>query len=174
MRVKVRTRLKPDMRIEMVTELTPDYLRAQGIRGLLLDLDDTLLASNSTRMRLGFRRWIRELKGANIAVLLLSNGKPERVRRWAKVLEVEGLSLVGKPFRFAFERGLQRLGTAPNETAMVGDQLFTDVLGAKALGLRSILVTPLSNKGLPHTRLARKLEGLILGQSVLSSNQGGN
>jgi uncharacterized protein len=146
----------------MVTELTPERLKDHGIRALMVDLDDTLVASSSPRMGLAFRRWVRGLKEAGVAVLLLSNGKPERVRRWAHVLGVEGLPLVGKPFRFAFERGLKRLGTLPHETAMVGDQLFTDVLGANALGIKSILVTPLSNKGLPHTRLARKLERIIL------------
>jgi uncharacterized protein len=150
------------MRIKMVTELTAERLQSQGIRALLVDLDDTLVASNSERMGLSFRRWVLGLKESGIAVMLLSNGKPKRVARWAQLLGVEGLSLVGKPFRFAFERGLKRLGTLPSETAMVGDQLFTDVLGANALGIKTILVTPLSHKGLPHTRLARKLENLVL------------
>jgi uncharacterized protein len=166
-------RVKPDMRIRMVTELTPQRLRNQGIRALMVDLDDTLVASNSERMGLAFRRWVLGLKEAGIAVLLLSNGKPKRVARWAGLLGVEGLSLVGKPFRFAFERGLKRLGTLPSETAMVGDQLFTDVLGANALGIKTILVTPLSNKGLPHTRLARKLENIILKTTPISV-EGGN
>jgi uncharacterized protein len=157
----------------MVTELTPQRLKSQGIRALMVDLDDTLVASNSERMGLAFRRWVLGLKEAGIAVMLLSNGKPKRVSRWAQLLSVEGLSLVGKPFRFAFERGLKRLGTLPSETAMVGDQLFTDVLGANALGIKTILVTPLSTKGLPHTRLARKLENIILKTTPVSA-EGGN
>jgi uncharacterized protein len=161
------------MRIKMVTELTPQRLQSQGIRALMVDLDDTLVASNSERMSLAFRRWVLGLKDAGIGVMLLSNGKPKRVARWAGLLGVEGLSLVGKPFRFAFERGLKRLGTLPSETAMVGDQLFTDVLGANALGIKTILVTPLSTKGLPHTRLARKLEKLILKTTPISV-EGGN
>jgi uncharacterized protein len=159
------------MRIKTVLELTPERLHSQGIRALLVDLDDTLVASNSLRIRLSFRRWVALLKAANIRVVLLSNGKPERVARWAQVLGVEGLPLVGKPFRFAFQRGLKRLGTLPGETAMVGDQLFTDILGANSLGIKSILVTPLSSKGLPHTRLARKLENIILRKTAL---EGGN
>jgi uncharacterized protein len=161
------------MRIKMVTELTPQRLKSQGIRALMVDLDDTLVASNSERMTLTFRRWVLGLKEAGIAVMFLSNGKPKRVSRWAQLLGVEGLSLVGKPFRFAFERGLKRLGTLPSETAMVGDQLFTDVLGANALGIKTILVTPLSTKGLPHTRLARKLENIILKTTPVSA-EGGN
>jgi HAD superfamily phosphatase (TIGR01668 family) len=160
------------MRIKMVTELTAERLRSQGIRALMVDLDDTLVASNSERMGLAFRRWVLGLKEAGIAVMFLSNGKPKRVARWAQLLGVEGLSLSGKPFRFAFERGLKRLGTLPGETAMVGDQLFTDVLGANALGIKTILVTPLSNKGLPHTRLARKIERLVLKTSA-SNLEGG-
>ncbi len=156
----------------MVTELTPERLKSQGIRALMVDLDDTLVASNSERMGLAFRRWVLGLKEAGIAVMLLSNGKPKRVARWAQLLGVEGLSLVGKPFRFAFARGLKRLGSLPSETAMVGDQLFTDIVGANALGIKTILVTPLSNKGLPHTRLARKLEHLVL-KNTTSTFEGG-
>jgi uncharacterized protein len=163
-------RVKPDMRIKMVTELTPDRLKSQGIRALLVDLDDTLVASNSQRMGLGFRRWVLGLKEVGIKVMLLSNGKPKRVARWAQLLGVEGLPLVGKPFRFAFERGLKRLGTSPSETAMVGDQLFTDILGANHLGIKTILVTPLSTKGLPHTRLARKIEKLILSKTTFEDS----
>jgi hypothetical protein len=75
---------------------------------------------------------------------------------------VEGLALVGKPFSFAFARGLRRLKMSPSETAMVGDQLFTDVLGANLAGILSILVRPLTAGLLPHTRLTRRLEDLIL------------
>ena len=128
----------------------------------MVDLDDTLVASGSRAMASSFRDWLSQLEQAGIPTLILSNGTPSRVRSWSSELGVQGLALVGKPFGFAYQRGLKRLGTPAGETAMVGDQLFTDILGANLAGLKSVLVTPLSPGGLPHTRFARKLEALIL------------
>lgn len=128
----------------------------------MVDLDDTLVASHSQTMSNEYRTWLESLKAANIALLLLSNGHPKRVNYWSKELGIEGLALVGKPLSCAYRRGLKRLGKTAAHTAMVGDQLFTDVLGAKRLGIKSILVRPLSNGGLPHTRMFRKLEQIIL------------
>jgi uncharacterized protein len=154
--------LVPDLRIQSVTELTPEVLLQQGLSALLVDLDDTLVASHSQTMSEEFRGWLESLKAADVALLLLSNGHPKRVSYWSQELGIEGLALVGKPFGFAYRRGLKRLGKPAAQTAMVGDQLFTDILGAKRMGIKSILVTPLSPGGLPHTRLARKLESMIL------------
>jgi hypothetical protein len=154
--------LRPDFRVDNVTLLTPQVLLAQGISGLMLDLDDTLVASHSHTMPEEFRRWLESLKAADIALLLLSNGSPKRVRYWSKELGIAGLALVGKPFGFAYQRGLRKLGKPAQQIAMVGDQLFTDILGAKRLGIKSILVSPLSPGGLPHTRMARRLECMVL------------
>ncbi len=154
--------LRPDLRIASVIELTPQVLKAQGVSALLVDLDDTLVASHSHDIASEYRTWLETIKAADIALLLLSNGYPARVQYWSKELGVEGLALVGKPFGCAYRRGLRHLGKTANQTAMVGDQLFTDVMGAKRLGIKSILVNPLSPGGLPHTRVFRKLEKMIL------------
>jgi uncharacterized protein len=154
--------LRPDLRIDSVTELTPQFLKTQELCALMVDLDDTLVASHSHHLSPEYRVWLESLKAANIALLLLSNGHPKRVRYWSQELGIEGLALVGKPFGFAYRRGLKQLGKPARQTAMVGDQLFTDILGAKRLGIKSILVSPLSPGGLPHTRMARKLERILL------------
>lgn len=148
--------------VNAVPDLAPAVLRQHGIRAVMVDLDDTLVASNSPDITSSFHDWVVGLKTAGVPLLILSNGHPQRVRQWSQTLEVPGLALVGKPFWFAFRRGLALLGTKAHETAMVGDQLFTDVLGANLAGLVSVLVTPLSPGSLPHTRAARKLEAAIL------------
>ena len=154
--------LKPDFTVRSVCELVPATLERYGVRALLVDLDDTLVASGSADLATPFQSWVESLKVQRVPVVILSNGKPERVRLWSQTLGVPGFSLTGKPFGFAYRRGLRALGTSAHETAMVGDQLFTDILGANLAGLTSILVTPLSSGGLPHTRLARRLEAVIL------------
>jgi len=154
--------VRPDVIVDSVLEVTPALLGRFGVRGVLVDLDDTLVASNADDFAPGAERWVSDVRAAGVAVAILSNGERERVRRLAARLEVRAFALVGKPFWFAYRRGLAALGTTPAETAMVGDQLFTDVLGANCAGLTSILVRPLTPGKLPHTRVARRLERRIL------------
>ncbi len=154
--------LRPDAVVTSVTEVTPDFLRARGVRAVMVDLDDTLLASGSEVLEPSFRAWLASLQQVGVPVVILSNGERRRVARWAKELKVGGLALMGKPFSRAFRRGLKHLGSAPGETAMVGDQLFTDVLGANMAGLVSVLVRPLSPGKLLHTRFLRRLEQRLL------------
>lgn len=154
--------LRPDAVVASVTEVTPDFLRARGVRAVMVDLDDTLLAAGSDRLEPPFRAWLASLRAAGIPVVILSNGTHSRVARWAEELELIGLALTGKPWGRAFRRGLAELGTPARETAMVGDQLFTDVFGANRAGLVSVLVAPLSPGLLPHTRVLRHLERFLL------------
>lgn len=153
----------PYLRVASVREVTPALLNQAGIRALLVDVDDTLLSSSATELEPGIGDWFASLKRAGIPVAILSNGAAARVADIAAKVGVPALSLAGKPFRVAFRRGLKLLGNAdPATTAMVGDQLFTDVLGAHQAGMKTILVKPLSPGKLPHTRLARRLERLVL------------
>ena len=154
--------LRPNFIVDKVSEVTPGFLRERGIRAVMVDLDDTLVAGGATTLDPTFTSWLDALKAARLPVLILSNGSSQRVAQWSQNLGVLGLSLVGKPFTFAFRRGLQHLGSKAGETAMIGDQLFTDVLGANLVGMTSILVTPLSPGKLLHTRLLRHLETHIL------------
>lgn len=154
--------LRPDAVVPSVTEVTPEFLRAHGVRGVMVDLDDTLLPSGSDLLEPLFKGWLESLRSVGIPVVILSNGTHARVARSAQALGVVGLPLMGKPLGRAFQQGLAQLGTPARETAMVGDQLFTDVLGANLVGLVSILVTPLSPGKLPHTRVLRQLEKRLL------------
>lgn len=153
---------RPKLIVQGASELTPTVLGRCGVRAVMVDLDDTLVAVGGHVLEPHLRSWLESLQAAYIPVLILSNGEKRRVARWSDTLGVPALGLCGKPFAFAFRRGLRLLGTSAGETAMVGDQLFTDVLGANLAGMVSILVTPLSGGGLPHTRAARGLERLIL------------
>lgn len=153
--------LRPDAVVTSVTEVTPEFLHTRSVRAVMVDLDDTLLPSGSDSLEPPLRGWLESLSRAGIPVVILSNGTHARVARSARELGVVGLPLMGKPLGRAFQRGLVQLGTSARETAMVGDQLFTDVLGANLAGLVSVLVTPLS-PGKPHTRVLRHLEQRLL------------
>ncbi|MDZ7800372.1 MAG: YqeG family HAD IIIA-type phosphatase [Trueperaceae bacterium] len=155
-------RLRPDIRVEHVRCLTPAVLGAHGLRGLLLDLDETLQAADASTPSEEVRAWTDGMRRAGIALAIVSNGTRARVAAAREALDVPALALAGKPRRRAYQRGLDLLGRDPAEVAMVGDQLFTDVLGAHSAGLGTVLVTPLTKGGLPHTRALRVLERAVL------------
>lgn len=154
--------VRPDAVVASVTEVTPDFLHARGVRAVMVDLDDTLLPAGSDLLEPLFKGWLESLRRADVPVVILSNGTHARVARSAQELGVVGLPLTGKPLGRAFRQGLAQLGTPARETAMVGDQMFTDVLGANLAGMVSILVAPLSPGKLLHTRMLRRVERHLL------------
>lgn len=157
-----RVRIRPDTVVDRVEDLDAAWLTRENLRALMVDLDETLVPAGSLRPSRGVRRWAAGLAEAGVRLLILSNGTPARVRAVARLLDIDGLALVGKPWAPAYRRGLARLGLPARQVAMVGDQLFTDVLGARSYGLRTVLVTPLSSAGLPHTRMLRSLEDRVV------------
>jgi hypothetical protein len=95
-------------------------------------------------------------------VCLVSNNWHERVNIVAGQLGFELVAKAVKPLPFAFLRALRKIGSCRANSAVVGDQLFTDVLGGKLLGMRTVMVAPLSESDLPHTLLLRRLERVLL------------
>ena len=156
--------LWPKARVRRVTELTPEWLAARGLFGLVVDLDNTLVPYGVAPPAKGeLAEGNRALAEAGIPVFIVSNAKPGRTRAWARSLGLEGWGLAGKPFPWSLRRAVRRMGLAPHEVAVAGDQLFTDVLGANLIGAYSVLVEPIEpKKGLPHTRWVRALERRIL------------
>jgi len=99
----------------------------------------------------------------------VSNNWHERVRHVAAELGFDLVDHAIKPLPFAFLRALRMEKATAKEAAVVGDQLFTDILGGNMLGMRTVLVAPLSQTDLPHTLLLRRLEALVLGERVPTS-----
>ena len=152
----------PDLYHTDVHAIDLDALRADGIHALLVDLDNTLLPRDTNEVTEAHRKWARSLEDAGFTVCLVSNNWHERVRSVAEQL---GFSLVPKalkPLPFAFARARRILGLERAGAAVVGDQMFTDVLGGNLLGMRTVLVEPLSRTDLPHTLLLRRLEAMLL------------
>ena len=158
--------------VAAVNDVSPQLLRENALKAVLVDMDDTLLEFQQTQLKPEFISWMQSLKDADIPALILSNGSRRRVRDCANELGVAGLALTGKPFPAAFRRGLETLGAKASHTAMIGDQLFTDVVGANLAGLTSILVTPLGSGGLPHTRMIRNVEAWLLKASQEGGEHG--
>ena len=156
---RVRSLLRPSLLVDAVWDIDLDLLTRDGIRGLILDLDNTIVNWNDTWVRPEMRQWIEAARQRGLRACIASNSLgPGRVARVAKELGLSVVPRAGKPFPRAFRRAMAALGTQPATTCAIGDQVFTDMLGANWAGLTSILVQPLSKRESPHTRLIRLVE----------------
>lgn len=137
--------LYPNHYCESVYQLEPSALEALGVRLLLADLDNTLAAYSDQAAAPRLRQWKDELEGRGIRLFLVSNSrKPGRAKRFADSLGIPWIGRAGKPSRKGFVRAMEEAGCGPEETAMVGDQIFTDILGGNRAGVTTILVRPVS------------------------------
>jgi len=154
--------LTPDEIYPSVAAVDLERLRRRGVRALVLDLDNTLVPYGKTEPAQAVVEWLRRAQGTGMKLCILSNGRPRRVRLTAQRLGLPWIESYTKPRRRGFQEAARLLGTQPHETAILGDQLFTDVLGGRRSGFVTVLVNPVSRRELPHTRLVRLLERLVM------------
>ncbi|HKM40000.1 MAG TPA: YqeG family HAD IIIA-type phosphatase [bacterium] len=154
--------LSPQMYLRSVFDLPIAYLRERGIRGLIFDLDNTLLYWNALEVTPEAKKLFHRLKRVGFSCCLVSNNKRGRVEVVADMMDLPAIYKARKPSRRAFRWALDTLGTAKNETAVIGDQLFTDVLGGNRFGLYTVLVMPLSKQEFIGTKVMRFFERIVL------------
>ena len=134
----------PNEFVHSVFEITPEKLNALGIRGIITDLDNTLVEWDRADATEAIAAWIEELSQAGIRVVIASNNHEERVKRFAEPLGIPYIHRAKKPLGAAYYAGLVQLRLKRDEVAMVGDQLLTDVFGAKRQKLYTFLVRPVA------------------------------
>lgn len=142
--------LLPWRQAKSIYELTSESLEKAGVRLLLADLDNTLCTYSAKEPDQALRDWLADLQGHGVTLFLLSNSrKPRRAAHFAQALDIPYLGHAGKPKVGGFRKALASQGVDASACAMVGDQVFTDTLGANRAGVRSILVEPISLAGNP-------------------------
>ncbi|HEV2260679.1 MAG TPA: YqeG family HAD IIIA-type phosphatase [Candidatus Rubrimentiphilum sp.] len=155
--------LGPDRYAPRLHDIALSELREAGIRGLIVDLDNTLLGFGCTELAAEHLAWIEEAHERGFAIVMISNNFSDRVYSVAKQLRIDCIPNALKPLPFGYWRALRRLGLPRKQVVVVGDQLFTDVLGAKLCGnLFTILTEPIQKKDFPITSMFRFLERLVL------------
>jgi len=152
---------RPDAHAHTITDVSLASLWERGFRGLIVDLDNTVVGYHQSHLIPGVRDWVIEARERGFAVVLLSNNFPERVAAIGAKLDVPTVPNALKPLPPSFLRALSILGTKRSQTVVIGDQLFTDVLGAKLIGLHAVLTEPIVAGDFPLTRVLRLLERLI-------------
>jgi HAD superfamily phosphatase (TIGR01668 family) len=158
-------RIRADHHAETLPDVPLDLLTEAGIRGIVVDLDNTVCAYHQPELAPGVADWVASARRRGFALVLVSNNFSERVGAIGAQLGIPVVPNALKPLPFAFLRALKLLGTPRRDTIVIGDQLFTDVLGAKLLGMRTILTKPLVEHDFPLTRVLRFLERTIAGRT---------
>lgn len=133
-----------------VSDISPKALARKGIRLVLADLDNTLVPYKVTRPPAEVIAWKKALEAEGIVLFLLSNSrKPGRAQAFAQQLGIPCQGHSGKPRKAGYLKAMERMGCAPEQTVMVGDQIFTDTLGANNAGVTPLLVRPIRLAGNP-------------------------
>lgn len=162
---------KPTWMVHSIYSITVKQLRANGIKAVLVDLDNTLIAWNQPEATEESIIWIRTIKDAGIPVMILSNNSGSRIKEVADILDVGFVSRSMKPTTRAFKIAENKMGISADEMVMVGDQLITDVLGANRYDLRTILVKPLLASDAWNTKFNRFIEMKIMHALINADSQ---
>ncbi len=133
---------KSNLILKRITEITPEMLNSLGVKALLLDVDNTLSTHHGTILVDGLPEWLETMDNYGIKTVVVSNSKRFRIEPFAGRIGRTFVSLACKPLPFGYAKGRKMAGVKKRECAIVGDQIFTDVLGANLYGIKSILVRP--------------------------------
>ena len=153
--------LTPAYHATSVVEVDPQHLVREGIRGVVLDLDNTVVAWNAPTPTEAIREWVDQLRRAGLKACIVSNNFRGRPRAIADTLGIPVVLAAVKPTPWALRKAMTIMGTPARQTALIGDQVFTDILGGNLVGMYTILVDPLSSQEFPTTKLVRRLERLV-------------
>lgn len=152
----------PDEHVESVFHIDPKELKEKGIKGLITDLDNTLVAWDVPDATDDIREWFKEMKDYGIQVTIASNNNEARVKLFSEPLGATFIFSARKPLANAFKKAQKQMKLKKEEVVVVGDQLLTDVLGGNAAGFHTILVVPIVQTDGFITRFNRKIERRIL------------
>lgn len=154
-------RFYPDHMRDSAYEIEYEELYGKGYRGIIFDIDNTLVPHGAEADRRAVELFER-LHGMGFQTILLSNNKEPRVKTFNDKVRSQYIFKAGKPGRAGYEAAMKRMGTTRENTLFVGDQLFTDVWGAKRIGIVTYLVKPIHPKEEIQIVLKRRLERIVL------------
>ncbi|MBW7459277.1 YqeG family HAD IIIA-type phosphatase [Paenibacillus sepulcri] len=156
-------RLLPHMRVNTIYDIDLHALKEQGILGIITDLDNTLVGAKVPLATPELVKWLDVVRDLGFTVVIVSNNHRTRVSKFADPLRIPFVHAARKPSNKAFVRALTVMELAAEHTAVIGDQMMTDVLGGRRMGLFTILVSPISpgDEGF-MTRINRRIERVAL------------
>ncbi|WP_028561708.1 YqeG family HAD IIIA-type phosphatase [Paenibacillus pinihumi] len=156
-------RLLPSIIVNTIYDINLDQLKTQGIKGIITDLDNTLVGAKDPLATPELIAWLQNVEQRGFQVVIVSNNNEARVAKFANPLNIPFIHAARKPTSRAFRQALKMMDLAPEQAVVIGDQMLTDMLGGRRMGLHTVLVTPISPKdeGI-MTRVNRQIEKLAL------------
>ncbi len=154
-------RFYPHHEVDSAYGIDYEGLYQSGFRGIIFDIDNTLVPHGAPADERAAALFAR-LKKTGFRIVLLSNNKEPRVKMFNDVVKVDYIFKAGKPKAAGYQRAMKVMGTKPESTMFVGDQLFTDIWGAKKAGIETFLVKPIHPKEEIQIVLKRYLEKIVL------------
>ena len=145
-----------------ITDISVDFLKSNNIDTLLLDADNTLSTHHSQEPAEGVPEWLDLMRASGIRLMMVSNSKERRVKPFAEKLGLEFEYLSLKPLTKGVRRAIKRLGSDKKCTALVGDQIFTDVLATRLAGIRPLFVKYMKAEDKLSFKIRRSLEKKLL------------
>ncbi|KRL03206.1 YqeG family HAD IIIA-type phosphatase [Liquorilactobacillus capillatus] len=155
------TRFKPTWMLESIYDLKPAELKKRGIKVVLTDLDNTLIAWNNPNGTAELKHWLEIMQEEAIPVVVVSNNSKKRVAQAVAPFKLLFISRALKPFSYGINKAKRELKLKNHDLILVGDQLVTDVAAAHAAGIRSVLVKPIIETDAWNTRINRFFERII-------------
>ena len=152
----------PDDFVEKYEFIDVEYMNMHNKKVIISDLDNTLISWDSKKDTKELNRWLKKMKRAGFDIIVVSNNSEERVEEFCKQLNLQYVADAKKPLTHGFKKALSKLNRKPEEAIILGDQVLTDVLGAKSFGVMSVLVKPISKTDAFKTRINRFFEGIIV------------
>ena len=156
------SKYKPTWMLEAIYQITPEQLEKQGVKAILADLDNTLIAWDNPNGTEELRVWLATMAAAKIPVIVVSNNNHDRVAKALTALNLDFNARALKPIPRGINQALTRLNLPQEAVIMVGDQIMTDIKAANSAGVRSVLVKPVIATDSWKTQFNRLLERRIM------------
>lgn len=154
----------PDLYFDSIRHIDINILKERGIKGVILDIDNTLVPMHAKDADENAISWVSELQKIGFKVCILSNASLNRVTRFNKEMSVMAIHRAYKPAGKAFLMAAQKMGLEPESIAVIGDQIFTDIYGGNKVNMLTVLVKPIDKKEILYVRLKRHIEKRVLGR----------
>ncbi len=152
----------PKLYYKNVQSIDIEGLKKLGVKGIILDVDNTLIDYQKV-MPIGIKKWIENVKKEKFNVCILSNSNNQKkISKVASELQLDYFMKAKKPMKIGYQKALKFLDLQPEECIAVGDQIFTDVIGANRMKIISVYVEPINSKEYWYTKWKRPIEECIL------------
>ncbi|MBD8069228.1 YqeG family HAD IIIA-type phosphatase [Bacillus sp. PS06] len=152
----------PNQHVKSVFDISAKELVERGVKGIITDLDNTLVEWDRPNATPKLIEWFQEMKDQGILITIVSNNNEQRVKAFSDPLGIPFIFEARKPLVKAFRRAIRTMNLKNEEVVVIGDQLLTDVLGGNRSGIHTILVVPVAQTDGFFTRINRRIERKIL------------